>query len=482
LLGLRHLNNESSRLSALLIGLFAAAALLLGATVYFIAERAMRAELHDFISADTGAVESGFRSEGLPEAIEVVQQLTAVPGVSGRYLLQTRDGHRLAGNLAPMTPRAGLFEVRLAGQQARVLGEGSYLPDGSYLFVGENTARVANTRALILGSFAWIIGATLALAIAGGALLSAGFLRRVDAITRTCRAVVAGRFGERIPVSGTSGQLDRLSASINEMLDRISTLLESLRQVSSDIAHDLRTPLTRLRQRLQAAQGKAGSAEDHAQLIDRALQDCDTILAVFGALLRISQIESGMRLASFAPVRLTALLREVAELYAPVAEDGQQRLRTELNDAVSVHADRMLLMQMFSNLVENAIRHAGPGATIRLHCDREGDEACVRVIDSGPGIPAAERDKVFGRLYRLERSRNTPGNGLGLALVAAIVKLHQYRIELSDARPGLCVTLRIPLREGLSDSTNDQEGKAGMINTDAATAGSGLPSASISHT
>ncbi len=457
--GLRRLNNESSRLSALLIGLFAAAALLLGVTVYFISERALRAELHDVISADAGAIESGYRSEGLSEAIEVVQQLTAVPAVSGSYLLQGRDGRKLAGNLAPMPARMGLFEVGTPGAvgspravgspgAARhvVLGEGSFLPDGTYLFVGESTARAAYTRALILGSFAWIIGATLALAIAGGVLLSAGFLRRVDAITRTCQAVVAGRFGERIPVSGGNGQLDRLSTSINEMLDRIATLLESLRQVSSDIAHDLRTPLTRLRQRLQAAQGTQASATEHALLIEGALQDCDGILAVFGALLRISQIESGTRLASFAPVLLTRLLREVADLYAPVAEDGQQHLRTELGEELTVHADRMLLMQMFSNLLENAIRHAGAGATIRLSCGREGEEARVRVVDSGPGIAPSERDKVFGRFYRLERSRNTPGNGLGLALVAAIVKLHQSHIELSDAAPGLCVTLHIPLR------------------------------------
>jgi len=445
---LRHLNNESSRLSALLIGLFAAAALLLGATVYWIAGRALRAELHDFISADAGAIDSGYRSEGLSEAIEVVQQLTAVPGVSGSYLLQARDGRRLAGNLAPMPARTGRFEVEVPGApRGVVLGEGSFLPDGSYLFVGESTARVAHTRALILASFAGIIGATLALAIAGGMLLSAGFLRRVDAITRTCQAVVAGRFGERIPDSGGHGQLDRLSTSINEMLDRITVLLESLRQVSSDIAHDLRTPLTRLRQRLQAAQGARLGGADHALLIERALHDCDSILAVFGALLRISQIESGMRLASFAPVPLTQLLHEVADLYAPVAEDGRQHLRTELGEPLSVHADRTLLMQMFSNLVENAIRHAGPGAAIDLACRRAGDEALVHVIDSGPGIPPAERARVFGRFYRLERSRNTPGNGLGLALVAAIVKLHQSRIELSDASPGLCVTLRIPLQD-----------------------------------
>ena len=450
---LRHLDNESSRLSALLIGLFAASALLLGATVYWIAERAMRAELHDFIAADAAAILSGFHSEGRSEAIEVVQQLSAAVGVSGRYLLQAPDGRRLAGNLAAMRPRTGPFEVISRGKPERgarrarrhiVLGEGSFLPDGSYLFVGENTERVAKTRALILSSFAWIIGATLTLAIAGGALVSGGFLRRIDAITRTCRAVVAGRFGERIPVGGNATQLDRLSASINEMLDRIAALLESLRQVSSDIAHDLRTPLTRLRQRLQAAHERPLAQADYALLVQRALQDCDQILAVFSALLRISQIESGMRLASFAGVGLTQLLRELAELYTPVAEDNAQHLLVELQADIQVQADRTLLVQMFSNLLDNAIRHAGRGARIRIRCEPLAGQARVCIVDSGPGIPAAERDKVLDRFYRLERSRNAPGNGLGLALVAAIAKLHQYRLELSDAAPGLCVTLEVP--------------------------------------
>lgn len=446
--GLKRLINESSQLAALLIALFAGSALLLGVSAYWIADRAMRAELQDVIDADVGAVLSGYHSEGLPEAIEVVQQLGAVPGVSGRYLLQSPEGRKLAGNLAPMAAKAGLFEVRSGAAQPRldiVLGQGRYLPDGSYLFVGENTRRLAATRDRILGAFAWIIGATVLLAIASGALLSASFLRRIDAITRTCRAVVAGRFGDRIPVTGSQTQLDRLSATINEMLDRIAALMESLRQMSSDIAHDLRTPLTRLRQGLESVRGKGATVAEYEAVIEHAHEECEAILAVFSALLRISQIESGMRLSSFASVRLPELLRQVAELYGPVVEDSGQTLRVELGGPLEVHADGTLLMQMFSNLLENAIRHAGRSAVIRLQCARNADEALVRVIDSGHGIPPSERERVFDRLYRLERSRNTPGYGLGLSLVAAIAKLHQYAIELSDAQPGLCVTIHIPL-------------------------------------
>jgi signal transduction histidine kinase len=455
----RRLLNESSQLAALLTGLFAVSALVLGVTAYWIADRAMRAEVHDFIDAGAGAVLSGYRSEGRAEAIEVVQQLSAVPGLWGRYLLQSPEGHWLAGNLAALPPRTGLFEVLVApagsaklarhrgeGQRADVaLGEGRFLPDRSYLFVGEDTRSLVATRERILGAFAWIIGATVLLALAGGALLTAGFLRRIDAITRTCRAVVAGRFGDRIPVAHSQTQLDRLSATINEMLDRIASLMESLRQMSSDIAHDLRTPLTRLRQRLESVRGTNATIADYELVVERALGECDVILAVFSALLRISQIESGKRRANFTRVALPELLQRVAELYAPVVEDGQQTLRVELCEALEVQGDETLLMQMLSNLVENAIRHAGRGASIRLECRAGSGEALVRVIDSGPGIPAGERDRVFDRLYRLERSRNTPGHGLGLSLVAAIAKLHGYTVELTDAGPGLSVTLRMPL-------------------------------------
>lgn len=446
--GLKRLINESSQLTALLIALFAGSALLLGVSAYWIADRAMRAELRDVIDADVGAVLSGYHSEGRGEAIEVVQQLSAVPRVSGRYLLQSPQGRKLAGNLPPMAATAGLFEVPSLAAQPRlgiVLGEGRFLPDGSYLFVGEDTERLAATRDRILASFAGIIGATVLLAIASGALLSGRFLRRIDAITRTCRAVVAGRFGDRIPVGGSQTQLDRLSATINEMLDRIGTLMESLRQMSSDIAHDLRTPLTRLRQGLESVRGKGATVGEYEAVIGRAHEECEVILAVFSALLRISQIESGMRLSQFAPLSLPGLLQHVTELYGPVIEDSQQTLRVELGGPLELRADATLLMQMFSNLLENAIRHAGRGAIIRLECSRGADEALVRVIDSGPGIPPSERERVFDRLYRLERSRNTPGYGLGLSLVAAIAKLHHYAIELSDAQPGLCVTIHIPV-------------------------------------
>lgn len=448
----RHFKSETARLATLLIGLFAASTLLLGVMAYWTADRAMRAELADVISADAGAIESGYRTEGIGEAAEVVGQLTAVPGVSGRILLERPDGTKLAGNLDPMPARIGSFELRARAitpsrhhRLHTVLGEGRRLPDGSYLFVGENIQPLARTRKHILASFGWIISLTVAIAAAGGWLVSRSFLRRIDAITHTCRAVVAGRFGERIPVGHSQGQLDRLSAAINDMLDRIAALLESLRQVSSDIAHDLRTPLTRLQQRLVSARSRSTSAQQYQLVVDAALRDCDTILAVFAALLRISQIESGARLANFAAVDLSALLSQVAEIFAPVAEDGGQRLSTDLPAQLTVHADRTLLMQMFSNLVENAIRHAGPGAAIAIGAREAEGEALVQVVDSGPGIPADEREKVFGRLYRLERSRSTPGNGLGLALVAAIARLHQYSVALADAAPGLCVNVRIPL-------------------------------------
>jgi signal transduction histidine kinase len=225
------------------------------------------------------------------------------------------------------------------------------------------------------------------------------------------------------------------------MLDRISTLLDNLRQVSSDVAHDLRTPLTHLRNRLEEARQKAVTTDDYAALVTHAIEDTDHLLVIFAALLRISQIESGSRLAAFAPLSLSELLERIYEMYRPVAEDAHQVLLHEIQKGVRIRGDGELLTQMFSNLIENAIRHAPPGTRILIRLWASGSTVTAAVEDNGPGIPAAERDKVFRRFYRLTGSRTTPGNGLGLALVAAIANLHAAKIELADNLPGVCLRL-----------------------------------------
>jgi signal transduction histidine kinase len=323
-----------------------------------------------------------------------------------------------------------------------VLGRGVYIADGIYLFVGRDTSQIAATRKRIRKAFAWIEGVSILLAGLGGIFFSVQFMRRIDAITRTCQSIIAGKFNDRIPLRGSGDELDRLSVAINNMLDRISTLLDNLRQVSSDVAHDLRTPLTHLRNRLEEARQKSVTTDDYAAVVARAIGDTDHLLDIFSALLRISQIESGSRLAAFSALSLTELLEKIYEMYGPVAEDEHHVLVHDIQKDVRIRGDGELLTQMFSNLIENAIRHTPPGTRILIRLAVSGNTVAASVEDNGPGIPSGEYDKVFRRFYRLTSSRSTPGYGLGLALVAAIANLHNAKIELGDNHPGLrCLIL-----------------------------------------
>ena len=444
---------ESFRLSALFALLFLGLAGVLMAATYWILDETQTAALLDAVDADISTIRNGFREEGVPEAVEIVRQMLGDPDHRNArppddyILLQDSTSGRIAGNLPAMPARLGLVSVPAPrehrGRGRTLLGRGEYLTGGVYLFVGRDTAPIAATRARLLRAFVPITAAALLLAILGGLLFSVQFLRRIDGITVTCNAIMAGRFGDRIALRGSDDELDRLGKAINGMLDRIASLLDNVRQVSSDVAHDLRTPLTRLRQRLENARAHAVSPEQYAAAVSRAITDTDELLAMFAALLRISQIEAGSRLAAFAPLSLSELLQRVADMYRPVAEDHGQHLQADIAAGIEVRGDAELLTQLFVNLVENCIHHTPAGTRIHVGLRGQGGAAVVTVADSGPGIPAEERDKVFGRFYRGAASRSTPGNGLGLSLVAAIAGLHQARIELSDNGPGLCVTVTL---------------------------------------
>jgi signal transduction histidine kinase len=449
--------------AALFLGLAGA----LIAVIYWIVEDTQTAALVNVVEADISTINNGYQQKGLPEAIEIVQQRLGSPDYSnvdlpgGYILLEDATRGKLAGNLASLSPQLGLIslprprrvhdehkedEHREAEHTKKprrgiVLGKGVYLADGVYLFVGRDTATIAATRKHILQAFAWVSGATIILAALGGIVFSVQFLRRIDAITRTCNAIVAGRFNDRIPLRGSDNELDRLASAINSMLDRIAALLDNLRQVSSDVAHDLRTPLTRLRQRLEQARLKSTSTDEYSAAVTRAIGDTDELLAIFTALLRISQIEAGTRAAAFREFSLSALLNRIYEMYVPVAEDHGQRLQRDIRDEVRIRGDEELLVQLFSNLIENAVRHTPAGTTVIIALDVVEGMAVASVRDSGPGIPQQEYDKVLRRFYRLSASRSTPGNGLGLALVGAIANLHHAKLELSDNAPGLKVAI-----------------------------------------
>jgi signal transduction histidine kinase len=262
-------------------------------------------------------------------------------------------------------------------------------------------------------------------------------MRRIETISNTSRNIVGEDLQQRLPVTHPGDELDHLAASINTMLDRIQTLMEDLRQVTTDIAHDLRTPLTRLRQRLELASRPEVDAQSVRETLALTVMEIDSILAIFAALLHIAQLEGGPRRATFKEVDLGELLGTIGEIYRPMAEDNGQHLLERVDGSLQVQGERELLMQLFANLIENALRHTPRGSTVAIDARRSNGEIIVSVVDDGPGIPQSMREKVLQRFFRLEASRTTVGSGLGLSLANAIVKVHGARLELSDASPGL---------------------------------------------
>ena len=445
---IRFLHTEAFRLSAIYAGIFALSVLALGVVVFILTDRAFRDQIAQFSRADIAAMRNGYQAEGVKEAREVLQQIMGAPGGSDYFLLQ-QNGRRLAGNLPSMAPRAG--EVMLPGVAAGhdILGVGDFLAPGLYVYAGSDLYRIHAAERGILQTLAWLFLLALFVAVAGGALVSRSFLQRSDAMARACRAIMDGDLKARIPVRGTQDELDRLAGTINEMLDRIAALMENLGQVTNDIAHDLRTPVSHLRQRLERAREDSREAEDYAAALTAAIEKTDEILQLFAALLRIAQIEGGARRADFTLVALTPLLGHLREIFGAVAEADGHHLALDLKSDAVIRGDRALITQMLSNLIENAILHTPDGTSICLSLSRDSDRAIVMVSDDGPGVPREEHAKLFQRLYRREASRSRPGYGLGLSLVSAIAELHGAAISTrDDGKPGLGIVLSFPLAPG----------------------------------
>jgi signal transduction histidine kinase len=442
----RILRTSSFHLTLAYAGLFGGSLLILFGVIYWATSMYMADSLDAGVDSDLTELEDAFQAGGGAALTALVKErVRQTPHGPIYYLLQDPQGEVVAGNLLPFHGGEGRFDLKLPRSNAPsvpIQGRGIFLPDGKYLMVGVDALPRREMHKLILRVFGWSSAITLVLAFAGGALMSSGLLRRIETISRTARDIMAGDFSTRIPVRGTGDELDHLATSLNAMLERNEAAMESVRQVSNDIAHDLRTPLTRLRQRLDVAQRRARSVEEWRSAAEGCISDMDAILETFGALLRIAQIASGMPARHFAEVDLSELLRTLIEVYQPMAEEKEQRFTAEIACGLMVWGDRELLAQMIANVIENAMKHSPAGASIGLMTLRSPSMITVAVMDSGPGIPAEERGRVFQRFYRLESSRSNPGSGLGLSLVEAIAALHQVRIELTDNVPGLRVVLR----------------------------------------
>jgi signal transduction histidine kinase len=444
-LGPRLLRTSAFRLTLISVALFSSAAVVLLAIINLTTAGFMARQLDRDISEEVAALQDVARLGGANAlAVAIAEREAARPRTGSYYLLQDRDGERLAGDLRVSRPAESWFDIDGGARPHRIRARGIRLGDGDFLVVGQDADQLDRVKGLIVEAFLWSAAVTVALAMAGGMLFSASLLRRIAVVTRTSQAIMAGDLSQRIPVLDGGDEFDQLARVLNAMLARIEDLMAGLRQVTNDVAHDLRTPLSRLRQRLEAVQRGGPGVEAYERLIDRSVQELDAILETFAAMLRIAEIEAASRAIAFAPLDLSALLGTVAEVYEPLAAEKGQALECRIAPRLAVQGDRSMLTQMMANLVQNALSHTPPGTRIAVEAAAIAGGVEVTVADTGPGIPATERDKVFRRFYRLESSRTTPGSGLGLSLAAAIAGLHRIGIVLEDNRPGLRVVLRFP--------------------------------------
>lgn len=320
------------------------------------------------------------------------------------------------------------------------------LKGGFRLMVGYKTGKIEELRQAMIRVMGWCIVMTLIMGAIGGLILSLIIHRRLEQVNLICRRVMNGSLNERVRVSGAGDEFDHLAENFNEMLSRINELITGIQQVSYSIAHDLRTPLNRLRNRLEKITLKEMPAAKTVEEVEAAIAETDTIVATFNAILRIAQAESGAGIQHFEPFDLSEVIEDVADFYTPVAEDKKIQLTTDIAAGVVLTGDRHLLSQAIANLMDNAIKYTPAGGTVSLSLtEEEGERALITVADSGPGIPEEYYEKVTERFFRIEESRSTPGSGLGLALASAALKLHKGELIFSDNQPGLRVTVVLPL-------------------------------------
>ncbi|HUO21928.1 MAG TPA: HAMP domain-containing sensor histidine kinase [Caulobacteraceae bacterium] len=431
------LGSTSARVAAVYTAAFALAVALLGATTILATRTALASQFDDRIRTELAAVRVDYDSEGFTGLVDEMNERSANPGELW-FGLRTVAGAPIKGALAQVAAPAGwsVAHIRAGGRERtlRVLAED--LPGGYRLMAADDVARMQGLDRSVVIGFALAFLGVVAIGAAGGFALSRDMHRRLAAISGTAEAIIDGDLARRVPIERGGGDLGRLAGTVNRMLDRIGVLVDSLRQVSSDIAHDLRTPLTRLRQRLELSLQHTDDPGRRVE-IEGALRDVDSILRTFGALLRIAQVDAGARRAAFRPLDLAALAQAVFDDYAPAAEDGGRTMTLDADRPVWIEGDPALVSQLLVNLVENALAHTPAGVKVELSAYAGDQGQVLSVRDHGLGAPDEERERLFDRFYRMERSRSTPGSGLGLALVAAIARLHRAEVSLDNAAPGL---------------------------------------------
>lgn len=457
----RVFRTSTFRLSLLYVRLFGASVLLLLAFIYWTTVRVIDRQTSDTIEAEVRGLAEQYRARGIRRLIAVIEERSGPYGDPDSIYLLADPGFRpLAGNLNAWPREASGTQgdwvevsARRAGSEdadGTIRARTYELPQGFRLLVGRDPRGRADFEDLILESLGGALGITLVLGLLGGLVMSRRMLRRVDAVRETGQRIVHGDLTRRLPVTGVGDEFDRLSVTVNEMLDEIETLMTSLRTVTDSVAHDLRSPLTRLKSRLELAL-REGSPEgtegqSHRAALERAIAETDGILRTFATLMEITRAESGQTGIATAEVDLRAVVAGAVELYAPFAEEKGLAVETALDGAGEVAGHGQFLSQLVANLLDNALAYTPAGGRIAVFLGREPSGGVrLTVEDSGPGIPPGERERVLQRFVRLDTSRTGGGGGLGLSLVAGVTSLHRARLTLDESPlGGLRVTLTFP--------------------------------------
>jgi signal transduction histidine kinase len=426
--------------------------------------RLITEQITETINSEITGLSEQYRQGGIRRLVIVVDARARRPG-SNLYLVTTFTGQALAGNVTSLMPgildKPGwaetdyrrLDEAEGRGQpEHQALVRVFQLPGGFRLLVGRDLEERERLYRIVLAAGRWSVAIVIILGLAGGLFVSRRVLARVDAMTETTKTIMEGDLGGRLPVAGTGDELDRLAQNLNAMLERIEALMQGLKEVSDNIAHDLKTPLTRLRNRAeQALRGSSNDVEYRAAL-NATIEESEGLIRTFNALLMIARAESGQARDDMNEFDAAEIAHDVGELYEPLAEEKGIVLKVDADSPARVKGNRELISQALANLVDNAIKYAQPrgdsvnGATaeIEVKALNSGDRILLTVADTGPGIPEADRARVVERFVRLEQSRSQPGSGLGLSLASAVARLHGGELTLEDNQPGLRSVIALP--------------------------------------
>jgi signal transduction histidine kinase len=423
--------------------------------------RLVTEQITGIVNAEVSDLDEEYEQGGIRRLVFAVDLRSRRPG-SNLYLVTAPNGAGLAGNVASLEPgtleKIGWEETpyrRLAETEAsehKALVRVTELSGGFRLLVGRDLEERERLFSIVAGAGRWSVAIMIVLGLAGGLFVSRRVLRRVDAMSDTAHTIMEGDLTGRLQVAGTGDELDRLAGNVNAMLDRIETLLRGFKEVSDNVAHDLKTPLTRLRNRCEAALRKAASEQEYRAALEATIEESDGLIRTFDALLMIARAESGEAGGGMTDFDAGEIARDVGELYEPLAEENGLSLKVVADVTAPIRGHRELVSQALANLIDNAIKYSLPRgeeklakpAEILVMAGVEGERVHLEVCDRGPGIPEGERGRVVERFVRLEQSRSAPGSGLGLSLVAAVARLHGGELELEDNAPGLRARLLLP--------------------------------------